>query len=123
MEQSRANWRAPSVINIQPYTTQINAHSTFAEIPAAVQIRSYLLRSGSQRSALRRPLIYRTHQPAFHHSGFQKRPDQLQQPPIADPGFDSGYQFVLRNPVEKFLQIQIYAPAITFRDVLLRLSH
>jgi hypothetical protein len=35
-----------SAISIQPYTTQINAHSTFAEIPAAVQIRSYLLRSG-----------------------------------------------------------------------------
>src|SRR3989441_12069986 len=62
-----------------------------------------------QRTALRRPLIDRTHQPAFHHPGSQKRPDQLQHPPIADPGFDSGHQFVMRNPVEKFLEVQVHA--------------
>ena len=83
----------------------------------------YLLRTGSQRSALRRPLIYRTHQPAFHHSGFQKRPDQLQHPPIADPALDSGHQFVVRDPVEKLLEIQVHTPAIAGRYILLRCLH
>src|SRR5205085_3544799 len=32
----------------------------------------YLLRSGSQRSALRRPLIHRIYQSILHHSGLQK---------------------------------------------------
>src|SRR5215831_7742305 len=40
-------WRAPSVINIQPLTTYINPHSIFVGTAVAVQIRSYLLRSGS----------------------------------------------------------------------------
>jgi hypothetical protein len=72
---------------------------------------------------LRRPLIYRTHQPTFHHPGFQKRTDQLQHAPITDPGLDSAHQFVVRNPVEKFLEVQVYTPAIAFRDISLRLFH
>src|SRR5579872_1143820 len=55
--------------------------------------------------------------------GFQKRPDQLQQSLIADPGFDSGHQFVVRNPVEEFLEVQVHAPSIALGDILLRLRH
>src|ERR1035437_9696395 len=40
--------RVASVINIQPYTTCVNPHPISVEIPAAAQIRSYLLRSGSR---------------------------------------------------------------------------
>src|ERR1035437_3408629 len=57
----------------------------------------------------------RTHQPVFHHPGFQKRLNQLQHPPIADPRADSGHQFVVANPVEKFLQIQVHHPACRWR--------
>src|SRR6516164_5774190 len=47
---SGARWRVPSVINIQPYTTQVNAHPTSAETVPGGQTRSYLLRSGSHDS-------------------------------------------------------------------------
>src|ERR1035438_10405940 len=33
---------------------------------------------GRQRPALRRPFVHRIYQPALHHSGLQKNPDQLQ---------------------------------------------
>ena len=68
-------WHAASVINIQPPTPHINPHSISVETPADAQTRSYLLRSGSPRSALRRTLIHRTYQPVFHHSGSQKCAD------------------------------------------------
>ncbi len=62
----------------------------------------YLLRSGSHRSALRRPFVHRIHQPAFHHSGSQKCADQLQQPLVADPLCDLRYQFVVIDSIEEF---------------------
>jgi site-specific DNA recombinase len=86
-------------------------------------VPSYLLCGRSQRTTLRRPLIHRRNQPAFHHSGSQKCPDQLQQPLIADPFCDSGHQFVVVNPIEEFLQIQVRHPAIAFDDILLRLFY
>src|ERR1035437_5442482 len=39
--------RVASVITIQPYTPFVNTHPFSVKIPAAAQIRSYLLRSGS----------------------------------------------------------------------------
>src|SRR6266481_4083589 len=44
---SETRWRVASVINIQPYTTRVNAHPISAETVPAAQMRSYLLRSGS----------------------------------------------------------------------------
>src|SRR5450432_4275578 len=44
---SGTRWRVASVINIQPYATDVNAHPTSAETAAAAQIRSYLWRSRS----------------------------------------------------------------------------
>jgi hypothetical protein len=44
----------------------------------------YLLRPRSKRTALRRPLVHRAHQPVFHHPSLQKRPEQLQQTLVAD---------------------------------------
>ena len=83
----------------------------------------YLLHSGRQGSALRRSLVDRTHQPVFHHSRLEKRPDQLQQALIADPFGDLRHQFVVRDPIEKFLEVQVHAPAIARGDVLLRRLH
>ena len=40
--------------------------------------KSYLLRSGSERAALRRPLVHQADQAVFHHPGLEKRPDELQ---------------------------------------------
>ena len=53
--------------------TYVNPHSIYAGTASGAQIRSYLLRSGSQRTALWRAFVHRTHQPAFQHSGLQKR--------------------------------------------------
>src|SRR5713101_2579464 len=54
---SGRRWRAASVINIQPITTYINPHSTSAGTAAAVQTRSYLLRSGSPVTAAGKPVF------------------------------------------------------------------
>src|SRR5437763_3369801 len=109
------SWRTVVRIPREPETSPL-------QLPVEL-VKHDITEQGRQRSALRRPLIHRTHQPAFHHSGLQKRPDQLQQSPIADPGFDSGHQFVVRNPVKEFLEIQVYAPAIAVGDILLCLCH
>ena len=72
---------------------------------------------------MRSSLIHRTHQSAFHYASCEKRPDQLQQSLVADPFGDLCHQFVMRNPIEEFLQIKIHTPAIAFGDVLLRRLH
>src|SRR5205809_1872184 len=53
--------------------------------------QNYLLCKRSDRSALGRPFIHRTHQPAFHHTCSQKRPNQLQQALVADSLGDLGH--------------------------------
>src|SRR4051794_16921799 len=80
----------------------------------------YLLRSGSNRPALRGAFVYRIHQPALHHSGLQKSTNQLQQPLVAHPFCNLCHQSVMVDPVEELLQIQIHHPAVTGGDVLLR---
>ena len=40
--------------------------------------QNYLLCKGRERTALRRSLIHRTYQPVLHHSGLQKRSNQLE---------------------------------------------
>jgi len=46
--------------------------------PSRPDCQSYLLRKGSEWAALGRSLIHRTHQPVLHHSGLQKRSNQLE---------------------------------------------
>src|ERR1700723_473427 len=53
--------------------------------PSRPDEQSYLLRKGSERTALRRSFLGRTHQSVLHYSGSQERTNQSQQPPIADP--------------------------------------
>ena len=76
-----------------------------------------------KRTALRRPFHTRTHQPALHHPRIQECPDEFQQPLVLYPFGDLTHQFVVVDPVEKFLQVEINAPAVTFGDVLLRLGY
>jgi site-specific DNA recombinase len=83
----------------------------------------YLLRKGSQWTSLRSPLHARADQPVLHHPGIQECPDELQQPFIFDPFGYLPHQFVVINSIEKFLQIKINHPAVTFGDILLRLCH
>ena len=44
----------------------------------ALNGQNYLLCKGRERTALRRSLIHRTHQPVLHHTGLQKRSNQLE---------------------------------------------
>jgi len=83
----------------------------------------YLLRSGSHWSPLRSPFHTRAYQPVLHHPGIQKRPNEFQQSLVFDPVRDPTHQFVVIDSIEKFLQIKINHPAVTFSDVLLRLGH
>jgi hypothetical protein len=72
---------------------------------------------------LRRPFHAGTDQPVLHHPGVQERPDELQQPLVSDSSGDLTHQFVVIDPIEEFLQIQIHHPAVARSDILLRLRH
>ena len=68
-----------------------------------IQSRSspgYLLRSGSDRTALRRPFHARTHQPVLHHPRIQECSDELQQPFVLYPFGDRTHQIVVVDSIE-----------------------
>ena len=46
-----------------------------------------------------------------------------QQPLVFHPLRDAAHQFVVVDPIEEFLQIEIHHPVVAFGDVLLRLGH
>src|ERR1017187_9882901 len=73
--------------------------------------------------SLRSPCHARANQPLLHPPGIQECPDELQQPLVLDPFGDLTHQFVVIDSIEKFLQIKIHAPGVTFGDILLRLCH
>ena len=85
--------------------------------------RSSLLRSGSQRSPLRGPLLAWLLQPVLHHPSAQHCPDEFQQPLVLHPFGDLPHEFVVIDPIEEFLQIHVHHPAVTFRNVLLCLGY
>src|SRR4030088_207378 len=61
--------------------------------------------------------------PVFHHSGIQERPNELQQPLVADSFGDLPHQFVVVDAIEEFLQVEINAPTVAFSHVPLCLYH
>ncbi len=61
----------------------------------------YLLRSGSERAALRRTLIHRTDQTVFHHPGVEKRPDEFEHTLIGHSRGDARHQAVVIDSVER----------------------
>src|SRR5881296_1697767 len=52
--------------------------------------------------------------------GLQECPDEFQQPLVLYPFGDLTHPFVVVDPVEEFLQVEIHAPAVAFGDVPLR---
>src|ERR1035437_10101628 len=89
-----------SVINIQPYTTCVNTHPISVEIPAAAQIRSYLLRSGSHYCPLWCP--YRRLRPlaVFAYPRFQPFLDQAMVSLVGDPVLDETHRPFVTHVVE-----------------------
>jgi site-specific DNA recombinase len=85
--------------------------------------KSYLLRSGSERTALRGPLVHRTDQAVFHHPGLEKRPDEFEHPFVGHPRGHPRHQTVVIDPVEKFFEIKVNDDAVARGNVLLRLGH
>jgi site-specific DNA recombinase len=73
----------------------------------------YLLRSGSEWSPLRSSFHARIDQPVLHHPDIQECPDEFHQPLVLNPFGDLTHQFVMIDAIEKFLQIEINAPAVT----------
>jgi site-specific DNA recombinase len=59
----------------------------------------YLLRSGSNRAALRRPLIHWSDQTVFHHPGIEKRPDEFEHTPIGQPRGDARHQTIMIDSI------------------------
>ena len=66
-----------------------------------VRNESYLLRSGSERTALRGPLVHRADQAVFHHPGLEKRPDEFECTFISHPRGQARHQAVVIDPVER----------------------
>ena len=69
--------------------------------------KSYLLRSGSERTALRGALIRRTDQAVLHHPGLEKGPGKLEHALVRHPRSDARHQAGVIDPVEKFFEIKI----------------
>src|SRR5207302_7016092 len=84
---------------------------------------NYLLRTGRERTPLGSPFHAGANQPALHHPGIQKCPDEFSQPLILDPLGDLTHQFVVIDSIKKFSQVEINHPAVTFGNILLRLCH
>src|SRR5438093_6690659 len=98
--------------------------SVSASLQLPVQIVQHEVRQqGRQRSALRRPFIRWTHQPVLHHSGVDERPDELEQSLVRYPLRHPPHQHVVVDPVEEFLQVDVYHPAVALGLILLRLGH
>jgi site-specific DNA recombinase len=102
----------PPAGNAPPSTGKLRVHG-----------ESYLLRSGSERAALRGPLVHRADQAVFHHPGLEKRPDELEHTFVGDPHGHTRHQAVVIDSVEKFFEIKINHYAVALGNVLLRLGH
>jgi len=61
--------------------------------------------------------------PVLHHPSIQECPDEFQQPLVFDPFGNLTHQFVVIDPIEKFLQIKIHNPAVAFCYILLCLGY
>src|SRR5229473_1970082 len=85
--------------------------------------KSYLLRSGSERTALRGPLVHRADQAVFHHPGLEKRPDEFECTFIGHPHGHARHQAVVIDPVEKFFEIKVNHDVVARGNVSLRLGH
>jgi len=98
-----------------------------APLPSNGKLRvgdeSYLLRSGSERTALRGALIHRTDQAVLHHPGLEKGPDKLEHAFVRHPRSDARHQAVVIDPVEKFFEIKIDHDRVARGDVPLCLGH
>src|SRR5260370_31753242 len=87
------------------------------------QSGSYLLRSGSERTALRGPLVHRADQAVFHHPGLEKRPDEFECTFIGHSHGHARHQAVVIDPLEKFFEIKVNHDVVARGNVSLRLGH
>src|SRR5438067_11701370 len=109
------HWRLASVRNIQPYMTCLNPYAIYAETAPAAQIRSYLLRSGSQHTTLWGAAIipFAARQPLpsllipFLDRHLQPHLQQMQHMLIDDPPRHTLHQRGMWNGVKVFRQIGI----------------
>src|SRR6516162_1651777 len=85
--------------------------------------QSYLLRSRSERSALRRAFLRRADKTSFQHTRAQKAADQLQEALVGDPLSDEPHQDIVVDPVKEFFQVKIHHDGVSGRDIRLRPLH
>src|SRR4029077_20446160 len=78
---------------------------------------------GRKWAPLRGPFRAGADHPVLHYPGIQECPDELQQPFVLDPFGDLSHQFVVTHSIEEFFEIEIYHPAVTGSDILLRSCH
>ncbi len=86
-------------------------------------VGNYLMRSGSEWPALRRPLRALLDQPVTHHPRFQEPSDQFEHSYIADLPCHPCHEHVVIDPIEELLQIDVHHPALSLTDVALCFAH
>jgi len=109
-------------------TPQSGAGSNGSSGPAPVPLSppssgSYLLRSGSQRSALRRSFHTGRHHPVHHRSPPQVLPNQVQHSFVTYHLRNPPYQNVVIDLVEELGDVYIHPPVLPFLRILLCGSH
>jgi hypothetical protein len=94
-----------------PHTLAAHVNITIVRIPNGAKAR---------RSS---PFHARADQPVSITPAFKNARMSFNKPLVRNPFGDLTHQFVLIDPIDKFLEVKINAPAEAFGDKLLRLGH
>jgi site-specific DNA recombinase len=86
-----------------PSNSPAGGQPTSTRLGQPVGDGSYLLRSGSKRSALWRPLFRRADQPSLQHPRGQEPADQLQEALVSHPLGNEPHQDVVVDPLKRLL--------------------
>jgi len=103
-----------------PPTSSDPSPSTGKTSPAD---RSYLLRSGRERTALRGSFVGRSDQPIRQHAAGQEPADEPQNALVGDPFGHQPHQDVVIDPVEKLFEVDVHHHAQPRRNEPLRRRH
>src|SRR5947209_1086477 len=110
--------------NIYIAVVRIPHEAVSTSLQLSVQLIQYQIgQQRRQRPALRCALLAHTHQPVFHHSRFQIRPDQAQHLLIRYPLAQGTHQPIVVDSVKELFQVQIHHPSVPLPQVLLGLGH
>ena len=90
---------------------------------SAPRDQSYLLRKGSELTALRRSFVRRSDQACFEHTRGKNAANELEQTPVGDPFGNQPHQDVVVHAIEELLDVDVHHRPAARRDKALRAFH